>query len=304
LITSITIIGVCGGGAAYLDIQSKRGKLYDEQTALKSSQASLAKRRNELESSQHAVDEIQEKGRRTESLEEQKRVLTSDIATMEDAMAATRTDLANAVRETRAKAGGTTRAELQLADGQVLKNVRFVSVSNSEISVAHDGGMVRLPAKNLPRDLQDRFRFGTVPSDTPPPAVTPAPYAASAPPASAAPAPGPPALSSAEKAQRIQTLNTSLVALRARLTGIEGQARDDGLKEERKNSREQRNSNQMTQSNGPQTARQLERADKKKTAGDAAKKAFEKARGEEMDNLRLRIFQVEAEIYKLNNGTP
>jgi hypothetical protein len=60
----------------------------------------------------------------------------------------------------------------------------------------------------------------------------------------------------------------------------------------------------MPQSVAPQTTRQIERADRKKAGEDAAKAALEKARVEEMNNLRLRIFQVEGEIYNITNGTP
>jgi hypothetical protein len=305
MITSSVILCLCGAGGAYFDLQWKRGRLYEEQSTLNSLQATFAKTRSELESRQRSVDEIQEKGRRRQSLEEQKRVLKGEIATMEHHKEAAQSDLANAVREIRAKAAGTTRAELRLADGQVLNSVRFVSVSNVEISVAHDGGMVRLPAKSLPRDLQDRFRFGTVPSNSLAPVPPPVAAEASAPPAAVAAVPGPAPVNNADQAQRLQTLNTTVVALRARLLAMENQARYDSIKEQRLSARSERlypSDTSLYQTT--KTAQQLEREAKRKFAEDNLKAAAVAAKNKEMDALRNKISEIEGEIQRIANGHP
>jgi hypothetical protein len=315
VVFTILVLVVGGLGAAYIDMEIVRGEFYNRGDALNTLRGRLAEARRELDTRTRVLDERQNKDRHLDSLDQDKQVLLEQIAVMEREMAAARTDLANTVRDVRAKAAGTTLAELRLMNGQVLNGVRFLNVSNSEISVSHDRGMLRLPAANLPLDLQDRFRFGTLPSDPPDsvkssssaqalaqPAAAPSPASYSVP-----STPPPPAMDSTTKAQRMQTLNSTVVGLRARLFAMEAQQRSDSAKEVRRTARTERLYPSIsTQMQYPyqttKTIDQLEREQRRKQADDAAKLAATAAKNKEMDALRWRISQIEGEIQRITNG--
>jgi hypothetical protein len=156
----ILVVSAIGAGWFYWEIRSKREELITRQSELNEMNVSLEETRKRVESRRHEVGALQEKVNLLDTLEQDKTALETKNPEAERELASLRTQMATAVREERAKAAGTMHPELRLVDGEVLTGVRIMSVSDSEMSVAHAGGVARVPANRLPADFQARFRFG------------------------------------------------------------------------------------------------------------------------------------------------
>jgi hypothetical protein len=311
---AMAVLVVGGVGAVLLDREVQRREFQFREASLDTLHATLAETRGEVESRKRTLEELQEKERHLDSLDQQKETLASEIAALERELNTRRTELADAVQDVRTKAAGTTLPEVRLANGQVLNGVRLLSVSNSEVSLSHDRGMLRLPGQSLPLDLQDRFRFGSFPTDTPAAVQSSSPIGTSARPAAptpasaaTAPTPTPPSASknSAANAERMQTLNTTVSALRARLLAMENQANSD-LRQAQRLSARDRKLHPMATPGGrsTKTMEQMEREGNRKSGADGAKAEAVMARNKEINALREKITQIEGEIRRIANGYP
>jgi hypothetical protein len=205
------VVSAIGGGWFYVDIQRKREDLTTCKMDLNETGARIEKVRKHVESQRHDVAELQGQVSLLDSLEREKTALETLIPNEERELASQRAQLAAAVREQRAKAAGVVHPELRLLDGEVLTDVRILSVSDSDISVAHAGGVARVPAKRLPEHFQERYRFGIDMVEEAPSSENTVARANTS------------RLPDAQR-QKVVNLNASLVSKKARLLALEKMA--------------------------------------------------------------------------------
>jgi hypothetical protein len=156
----LLIAGAIGAGWFYVDIRDKREELTTRRMDLDETRVRLEKLRISVQSQRLDMIRLKERINLLESLEHEKFALEPQNSKGELELASLRKQLAMAVKEERLKAVGTVHPELRLTDGEVLTGARIVSVSDFAISVAHAGGVSRIPAQRLPTEIQERFRFG------------------------------------------------------------------------------------------------------------------------------------------------
>jgi hypothetical protein len=251
--------------------------------------ARIEKVRARVESQRHDVTVLQEQVNLLDSLESEKTALATQIPKAEQELASQRAQLATAVREQRAKAAGTVHPELRLLDGEVLTDVRILSVSDSEVSVAHAGGVARLPAKRLPAHFQERYRFGidmTEVEEAPSAETTIAQ-------ANTSRLPDP-------QRQKVITLNASLVSKKARLLVLEKMAT---LESESELPPKPQGPKLLTTE--PEQARiQREREKQRYAVAQNVKNAEITDRAREINNLRTEIAGIRVQLEQLYQQGP
>jgi hypothetical protein len=214
--TFLIVACVIGSGCLYVMKRNKREDLATQRMELSDVRARLEETRKHVESKRLEVNELRERVNLLESLDREKSAIETQIPAAEIDLASLRKELAKTVRQERSKAAGTMHPEVRLLDGEVLTDVRILSVTDHEISLAHAGGVARVPAKKLPVHFQERFRFGLEMSDQPAEPAPVNPMAASAQVASSR-------WTDAQRKRVIQ-LNGSLVAKKAQLLALQQMA--------------------------------------------------------------------------------
>jgi hypothetical protein len=245
------------------------------------------------------VGELQEKATLFDTLGQQKSALGTQITGAEQELTSQRAQLAAAVQGVRLKAAGTMLPELRLVDDKVLTDVRILSVSDSEISVAHAGGMARVPAKKLPPEFEERFRFGrdvvaaTGAAQAPPSSVSAPPPAADT--SASVPEAGPTRLNESQR-QKVAELNAALLSKKNRLWALEQMMARKGAAE--------RPDRPKTLSSDPeQVRRQIERARSRQFEEQRVKNSINAAALNEMSALQEQIVAIQTEIagiYQVN----
>jgi hypothetical protein len=97
--------------------------------------------------------------------------LAGQIPPLEATLSELTREFVDAVSKTRAASIGVALPDVTLASGQVLQGVRIVKITDTEITLAHNGGSARVPGSSLPADLRDRFRIDMSPMVRSPDAV-------------------------------------------------------------------------------------------------------------------------------------
>jgi chromosome segregation ATPase len=88
-----------------------------------------------------------------------KETLSAQIPVLELRLAEVTRDFVDAVTQVRAATLGMAWPSVQLRNGQVLSGVTIQKITDSDLTLNHDQGTVRIAARDLPADLRDRLRI-------------------------------------------------------------------------------------------------------------------------------------------------
>lgn len=83
-----------------------------------------------------------------------------EIASYRDDESQARRDYEQAILKSRQDAAGLVLDELELPSGVRLRNARIQRVEGDTTTIIHSEGISKLAPEMLPRELQERFRFG------------------------------------------------------------------------------------------------------------------------------------------------
>ena len=67
------------------------------------------------------------------------------------------------MKKVRASAAGSEFPQMNLMNGQTLTGTKIKSVSDTELTISHGGGVARVNLLNLPQDLKSKYRIGMIP---------------------------------------------------------------------------------------------------------------------------------------------
>jgi hypothetical protein len=116
------------------------------------------------------------------SLTDQKQRVSKSIEELKKTKAELTAEFIQKVKKVRASSSGLEYPQMNLLNGQVLTGAKIKSVSDTELTVSHGGGVAKISFANLPNDLRKKFRVNMVPMieidkanalATPPPNVNP-----------------------------------------------------------------------------------------------------------------------------------
>lgn len=200
-VTTILTLGVAAGLIAFFaikfDVQSKQSDLNEAKISTDAARKGLQEKLTALEEAKQklaalkgAVDSTQSLNKEIQALQAKRQGLLEEF-----------TEVVVAVRT---KAVGAPLPELALPDGRTLQGAAIQKVTNSEITFSHSGGVIKVPERDLPQEIKQRYRIGMAPmngEDLPIQSVSAASPSTTKP-GTSAQLPPPAAGSSAQKATR------------------------------------------------------------------------------------------------------
>ena len=155
------MLALIGGGLAayqhFNTVTSKQDDLRELETLYTSAQARLERKKADVEALQAKVTQT----KTLISNDQEKKDLTAEIAQLEGARDAAKQKLADTLVLVRNAAAGTDWKDIVLANGQTITAVKIQKCTDTDVSLSHSGGVVKLASKDLPQDLQDRLGFGS-----------------------------------------------------------------------------------------------------------------------------------------------
>lgn len=153
------LAAVAGGiafGALKLDISSKRSDLMEAQLNQQAAQKSLQEKLA-------ALTEAKAKLAALQGAVDADRTLSREIKTLQGERKALQEKFVELVMEVRAKSAGTAFPDLALSGGRTLQAATIQKVTNMEVTVSHTGGVTRVPLKDVPLEIRQKYRMDMPP---------------------------------------------------------------------------------------------------------------------------------------------
>jgi hypothetical protein len=169
------------------DVKSKRTEVEAERVLLANAKADRDTMVSKVDAARAELDPVEKKANDYDRLTGEKATLGEKITSLESERDTLKQQLDEAVQKVRLAYIGKTIPELRLENGMVLRDVKLQRIGESEVGVAHAGGMARLSTADLPPNLRDILRIhsaaprpaaavaaATAPGAAPQPAAAPA----------------------------------------------------------------------------------------------------------------------------------
>ena len=156
ILLAFLLIGGFGFHVNYtIKLEDKRRDMIEAQDKAKSVEDSVAGMRNQIAAVQKDLDAARAKFGKLEALVQAKVEADRTEAEYPLFVAAYQ----KAVKQVRETAVGTELPQLKLPNGPLLTSAKITKTTDTEFTVSHAGGVSRIAVKDLPPDLQDKFRF-------------------------------------------------------------------------------------------------------------------------------------------------
>lgn len=133
------------------DLRELRTLVTNTQTRIDRKKADVESLQAKVEVSQGVID-----------LDQEKKTLTTQISQLESDRANAQQKLTDVLSQVRLAASGTAWADVTLANGQVITGVKIQKCTDNDVALSHDGGVVKIVAKDLPDDLKARLGYGII----------------------------------------------------------------------------------------------------------------------------------------------
>jgi DNA repair exonuclease SbcCD ATPase subunit len=286
----LAVTAICGAGY-YLYMINQRGELASGRVELEMGRQKVDQLQARKETLRRDFDKQEEELRHFASLTESKKSLELQAFTLDKELVTARAELLAAVQWERANAVGTVIPELRLADGQILKVVKIQSVDDTEMVASHVSGVARIALGRLPLEMKQRFR-ADVTSVTSSESVPTIPSTGTTTPISAETTTAAP--TSTQEQLRLRGLKRLVQNLQDRIAGLERLEQNSKIAPNRVTPPESTDVNQRAQ----------QIAQEEKRMNDIAKAIEEQStrRSIEIDELKAKIAQLQAEIAKIEKG--
>ena len=128
----------------------------------------------QIENTQRQIDQKKEIAGTIQLIETkkaEKETLLAEVKSIQDLEPALAEAMNQAIQKVRRESVGMSFPELSLVSGTQLKNAVIQKVDEEEIIIQHAEGVKRAKAADLPPELKDRFRLGTLATSKPAPDV-------------------------------------------------------------------------------------------------------------------------------------
>jgi hypothetical protein len=169
MLAAFAVIACFAGGLSYyLEIDSKQNDLSEAQTLLTNTRANVDNKRSTLDGSRTKLQALRQQIDSHTSLSDAKGSLTGQIASLETQKTDVLREFVTVVQKVRASSVGNPWPDVTLPNGQTLTGVTIQKVTDTDVSLAHSGGVTRVSVPDLPADLKTRFRYNMVPMVQPP----------------------------------------------------------------------------------------------------------------------------------------
>ena len=192
LVFLVTIAAALGGVYLYFEIGSMKRELVAQaeiRDALRAKFNQTTESLDDIKAKYEALADSKQKG---QVLEERLRKLQNDLPPMQKELESLEKQFVDQVRRVRLSLTGTSLPDLTLDAGQTLQQVKLQKLNLTDVTVAHSGGIAKVPLSRLPANLTDSLRLGMPPMKEEMQQLAPEPAAASTPaPTVAAVAPKP-----------------------------------------------------------------------------------------------------------------
>lgn len=159
---SVFMLALLAGGLGvwqhFNTVTVQKDDLRELRTLITNSQSRLDRKKADLESIQSKVVVAQA----VIDLDQEKKLLTGQISQLESSRADAQQKLMDTLNQVRTGAVGTEWPDVTLLNGQVISGVKIQKCTDTDVALSHNGGVVKLPVKDLPEDLKARLGYGIV----------------------------------------------------------------------------------------------------------------------------------------------
>lgn len=159
---SVFMLALLAGGLAvwqhFNTVTTQKDDLREIRTLITNAQARLDRKKADMESLQTKVSAAQS----VIDLDQEKKTLTTQISQLESDRAAAQQKLADTLAQVRLAALGQDWADVTLGNGMVITGVKIQKCTDTDVALSHNGGVVKLPVKDLPDDLKARLGYGLI----------------------------------------------------------------------------------------------------------------------------------------------
>lgn len=169
MLGAILFIGCFAAGVTYyFEMDAKRKDWATAQADLKNVQGAVTVMEAHVATARRNFEEVEADTSTVEKLLASKSELLAAVAKLQEKQKAVVEAYKQTVKDVRSAAVGTTWPEFTLGT-KVYRGIRIRSVSDSEVTFAHDEGVAKLGKDTLPEEVRDRFRIEVFPMLPEPP---------------------------------------------------------------------------------------------------------------------------------------
>jgi hypothetical protein len=157
------LASAAAGTAYFFKVEEKRAQLTQAVEKLAEIKSLVARKAVLVIPKKQENQDLQAKIDTLTKVTAQNEMLAGQIPALEATLSELTQEFIDAVSKIRAASIGVALPDVTLASGQVLQGVRIVKITDTELTLAHNGGSARVAGSNLPADLRDRFRIDMSP---------------------------------------------------------------------------------------------------------------------------------------------
>lgn len=154
---------LAAGVSVLTDIESKKADLEQVQNDLKNVQRDLDSRAATNSRNRESYENLKSTVDRHDHAISRKKELEREVARLEDEKRMLLQSFKDAVVQVRSVSAGMVWPDFNHTNGQTLRGVKIQKATDTEVTVSHNEGVVKLTGEALTPELKARFRIGMVP---------------------------------------------------------------------------------------------------------------------------------------------
>lgn len=160
LFALFVVVSICFCAQYLTSVDAANTALRESEANLVALKEQLYQRRKYWNEKEQVVQQIQAESEKSADLLETQEILDQRFRKADSDLKYALETMVSAVERTRNNAPGTSLAELTLANGKVLRDVKIRKVDDAGISFIHSDGVGNIPSAQAPENLKEQYDLG------------------------------------------------------------------------------------------------------------------------------------------------